>query len=82
MVPVSPVVAAHIGIPVKLLASLIVLGIFAVAAVITAIVRASRKPPVMGAAPPVCPTCRTPIRWVPESNAWGCDRCRQLLPPR
>ena len=36
-----------------------------------------------GAAPqgPTCPTCQGPGRWLPESNAWGCDRCRQLIGP-
>lgn len=28
---------------------------------------------------PMCPNCRGPGRWIPESNAWGCDRCRQLI---
>ncbi|MDB4960516.1 MAG: hypothetical protein JWP01_515 [Myxococcales bacterium] len=28
---------------------------------------------------PVCPTCRGPGRWIPESHAWGCDRCRMLI---
>ena len=30
---------------------------------------------------PTCPTCQGPGRWLPESNAWGCDRCRQLIGP-
>ncbi len=36
-----------------------------------------------GAAPqgPSCQTCGGPGRWIPESNAWGCDRCRQLIAP-
>ena len=41
-------------------------------------------PQPMAAAPyqgPSCPTCQGPGRWLPESNAWGCDRCRQLLGP-
>lgn len=39
--------------------------------------------PQMGAAPqgPTCQTCHGPGRWIPESNAWGCDRCRQLIGP-
>lgn len=38
----------------------------------------------MGAAAPQGPSCQTcggPGRWIPESNAWGCDRCRQLIAP-
>lgn len=31
---------------------------------------------------PFCGTCGGPGRWIPESNAWGCDRCRQLIQPR
>lgn len=30
---------------------------------------------------PTCQTCGGPGRWIPESNAWGCDRCRQLIAP-
>jgi hypothetical protein len=39
--------------------------------------------PPMAAAPqgPTCQTCGGPGRWIPESNAWGCDRCRQLIAP-
>lgn len=29
---------------------------------------------------PACPTCGTALRWIPESAAWGCDRCRVLYP--
>jgi hypothetical protein len=29
---------------------------------------------------PPCPACGTPLRWFPEMNAWGCDRCQQMLP--
>src|SRR4051794_18053474 len=29
---------------------------------------------------PACPTCGTPLRWVAEHNAWGCDGCRTMLP--
>ncbi len=28
---------------------------------------------------PFCPTCRGPGRWIPESNGWGCDRCRTMI---
>lgn len=28
---------------------------------------------------PFCPTCRGPGRWLPESNGWGCDRCRTMI---
>ncbi len=31
---------------------------------------------------PFCGACGGPGRWIPESNAWGCDRCRQLIQPR
>jgi hypothetical protein len=30
---------------------------------------------------PFCSTCGGPSRWVPESAAWGCDRCRRLVTP-
>ncbi len=30
---------------------------------------------------PFCQTCGGPGRWLVESNAWGCDRCRQLIGP-
>lgn len=29
---------------------------------------------------PPCPACGTPLRPFPEMNAWGCDRCQQMLP--
>jgi hypothetical protein len=28
---------------------------------------------------PPCPACGTPLRWFPEMNAWGCDRCQQMM---
>lgn len=28
-----------------------------------------------------CPNCGSAARWFPESNAWGCDRCHQLVQP-
>lgn len=31
---------------------------------------------------PTCTTCGGPGRWLADSNAWGCDRCRQLIQPR
>ena len=31
---------------------------------------------------PFCGQCGGPGRWLPEANAWGCDRCRQLIQPR
>ena len=31
---------------------------------------------------PPCRQCGTPLRWFPEQNAWGCDRCRQMFPPQ
>lgn len=31
---------------------------------------------------PSCATCGGAGRWLPEANAWGCDRCRQLIQPR
>jgi len=31
---------------------------------------------------PTCATCHGPGRWLAEANAWGCDRCRQLIQPR
>ncbi len=45
----------------------------------------ARQPPVQQQqAPqvPFCGICGGPGRWIPESNAWGCDRCRQLIQPR
>jgi ribosomal protein L37AE/L43A len=41
-------------------------------------------PPQMAPQPmagPSCATCRGPGRWIPESNGWGCDRCRQMIQP-
>jgi len=29
---------------------------------------------------PSCPACGSPLRWFPEMNAWGCDRCQQMFP--
>ena len=29
---------------------------------------------------PPCQRCGYPLRWVPEWNAWGCDRCRVTFP--
>ena len=26
-----------------------------------------------------CPTCGSPGRWMPEVNAYGCDRCRTTI---
>jgi hypothetical protein len=28
---------------------------------------------------PFCSTCGGPGRWLPESNGWGCDRCRTMI---
>ncbi|MBA2543493.1 MAG: hypothetical protein H0V17_27880 [Deltaproteobacteria bacterium] len=30
---------------------------------------------------PTCTTCGSPGRWIPESNGWGCDRCRAMIGP-
>lgn len=27
-----------------------------------------------------CPTCRTPMRWIPAMQQWGCDTCRVMFP--
>ncbi|HEV7558220.1 MAG TPA: hypothetical protein VGO00_22280, partial [Kofleriaceae bacterium] len=29
---------------------------------------------------PPCAQCGWTLRWIPEQNAWGCDRCRQMFP--
>lgn len=29
---------------------------------------------------PACPTCGFVLRWFATHNAWGCDRCQQLVP--
>lgn len=29
---------------------------------------------------PPCAACANPLRWFPEQNGWGCDRCRQFYP--
>jgi hypothetical protein len=29
---------------------------------------------------PPCPTCSWGLRWLPEQGAWGCDRCRKVVP--
>ncbi len=31
---------------------------------------------------PTCAMCGGPGRWLADANAWGCDRCRQLIQPR
>ena len=40
--------------------------------------------PIQQQAPagPACPTCASPGRWIAESNAWGCDRCRVFIAAR
>jgi len=40
-------------------------------------------PPQQQMAPqgPACTTCGSPGRWIPESNGWGCDRCRAMIGP-
>lgn len=45
---------------------------------------AQQPPPMQYQAPqvPFCGVCGGPGRWLPEANAWGCDRCRQLIQPR
>ena len=46
----------------------------------------AQQPPMQQMQPqpqvPFCGTCGGPGRWLPEANAWGCDRCRQLIQPR
>ncbi|CAN5836688.1 hypothetical protein BH11MYX3_BH11MYX3_12980 [soil metagenome] len=39
-------------------------------------------PQVQAPQGPTCGMCGGPGRWLAESNAWGCDRCRQLIQPR
>jgi len=29
---------------------------------------------------PPCAACGYALRWIPEHNGWGCDRCRQFYP--
>src|SRR5438132_3128064 len=29
---------------------------------------------------PPCAACSWTLRWMPEQNGWGCDRCRQFYP--
>ncbi len=83
----SQALLAHIPIPPKLLVSLIVLGLALIIWAIVAIARSGSKknapPQQMQQFPPgpPCPTCGTPGRWIPQSNGWGCDRCRQMIPP-
>ena len=51
--------------------------------IIVAVIPSAKQQPQMayGAVPgaPMCPNCRGPGRWIPESNGWGCDRCRQMI---
>ncbi|MEO7730854.1 MAG: hypothetical protein ABIY55_07785 [Kofleriaceae bacterium] len=28
---------------------------------------------------PPCPMCGSPLRWFPDHQRWGCDRCQQLI---
>jgi hypothetical protein len=78
--PAATTLLAHISIPPKLLASLIVLGICIVIALIKLAVRKGRTgPPAVTPQVPACTVCGTPGRWIAESNAWGCDRCRTFI---
>lgn len=38
----------------------------------------SAKPAVVPGQP-FCSTCGGPGRWIPQSNGWGCDRCRTMI---
>ena len=79
--PAATTLLAHISIPPKLLASLIVLGLCIVFALIKlAFRKATAVPPAVTPQVPVCTTCGTQGRWIAESNAWGCDRCRAFIP--
>jgi hypothetical protein len=31
---------------------------------------------------PPCQQCGLALRWFPQQNVWGCDRCRQTFPPQ
>ncbi len=39
-----------------------------------------RRGNLRGMGPP-CPTCGTTLTWYPQTNAWGCERCRVMLSP-
>ncbi|MBL0212353.1 MAG: hypothetical protein IPQ07_00445 [Myxococcales bacterium] len=73
------VLLAHIDIPPRLLASLVVLGIVLVIWFFKAVFSSASAPPVQAGAPP-CPTCRGLARWYPATNQWHCDRCNRPVP--
>jgi len=31
---------------------------------------------------PPCPDCGSLLRWFPDQQQWGCDRCRKMFPPQ
>jgi len=31
---------------------------------------------------PSCPNCRSQLRWFPQLQQWGCDRCQVMIPPQ
>jgi hypothetical protein len=31
---------------------------------------------------PPCPNCGSLLRWFPDQQQWGCDRCRVMFPPQ
>jgi len=77
---VDPALLAHIAIPPKLLASIIVLVLVLVIWGIVALAKSgNKKQSHMTPNAPPCPTCFGPARW--NYNGWVCDRCQRALPP-
>jgi hypothetical protein len=58
----------------------LVLGMFLglIGWIIIAVVPSVKKA-AQGQGGPFCSTCGGPGRWIPESNGWGCDRCRTMI---
>ena len=80
MMDLDSALLAHIGIPPKLLVSLVVLGLALIIWAIVAIAKSgSKKQQQFAPGAPPCPTCGQPGRW--NYNGWVCDRCQRAIIP-
>jgi ribosomal protein L37AE/L43A len=70
----TPALLAHIDIPPRLLASLIVLGFVLVIWFFKAILS---KPAVTRTGAPTCTTCGQQAHWLMPQNYWNCMRCNK-----
>jgi len=76
----NPTIAllAHIDVPPRLLASLIVLGIVLVIWIFKAMFS---SPTVTRTAAPSCTTCGQQAHWLTPQNYWNCMRCNTPVQP-